>query len=167
MTALDSPSGSSTEYSWSTGGYYNVTLTVVDENDETGEITRILQVVPEDYVDEGQDGTLVIQNSDENYNLDIEIFVSSVEIDFSEIGCAGVGGQLDYTISVQDSEGSEIGSDEGSVGCGGETANWGVTLLSGETKLELGEYNVSIAFTNSGAPVQANWGYRFAITYDF
>jgi len=61
---------SSTEYSWSTGGYYNVTLIVADENDETGEITRILQVVPEDYIDEGQDGTLVIQNSDENYNLD-------------------------------------------------------------------------------------------------
>ncbi len=158
---------SSTEYSWSAGGYYNVTLIVVDENDETGEITKILQVIPEDYVDEGQDGTLVIQNSDENYNLDVEIFVALFEIDFSEIGCVGVGGQLDYTISVQDSAGSEIGSNEGSVGCGGETASWGVMLFNDEAKLELGEYNVSIAFTNSGAPVQANWDYRFAITYDF
>ena len=158
---------SSTEYSWSTGGYYNVTLIVVDENDETGEITRILQVVPEDYIDEGQDGTLVIQNSDENYNLDIEIFVALVEIDFSEIGCVGVGGQLDYTISVQDSAGSEIGSNEGSVVCGGETASWGVMLFDDEAKLEVGEYNVSIAFTNSGAPVQANWDYRFVITYEF
>jgi PKD repeat protein len=157
---------SSTEYSWSAGGYYNVTLMVVDENDETGEITKILQVVPEDYSDEGQDGTLVIQNSDENYNLDVEIFVALVEIDFSEIGCVGVGGQLDYTISVQDSAGSEIGSNEGSVGCG-ETASWGVMLFNDDAKLELGEYNVSIAFTNSGAPVQANWDYRFAITYDF
>ena len=33
---------SSTEYSWSAGGYYNVTLTVTDENDETGEIVKIL-----------------------------------------------------------------------------------------------------------------------------
>jgi hypothetical protein len=53
------------------------------------------------------------------------------------------------------------------VGCGGETASWGVMLFNDEAKLELGEYNVSIAFTNSGAPVQANWDYRFAITYDF
>ena len=78
-----------------------------------------------------------------------------------------MGGQLDYTISVQDSAGSEIGSNEGCVGCGGETARWGVMLFNDEAKLELGEYNVSIAFTNSGAPVQANWDYRFAITYDF
>nr|MCS5650366.1 PKD domain-containing protein [Dehalococcoidia bacterium] len=60
---------SSTEYSWSAGGYYNVTLVVVDENDETGEITKILQVVPEDYSEEGQDQALVVQNNDENYNL--------------------------------------------------------------------------------------------------
>jgi hypothetical protein len=158
---------SSTEYSWSAGGYYNVTLVVVDENDETGEITKILQVVPEDYSDEGQDGTLVIQNSDENYNLDVEIFVSSIEVEFNEIGCVGIGGQLDYTISVQDSAGSEIGSNEGNVGCGGETASWGVTFFTTEAKLELGEYEVTIAFTNNGAPAQANWDYRFAITYEF
>ena len=158
---------SSTEYSWSTGGYYNVTLVVVDENDETGEITKILQVVPEDYSDEGQDGTLVIQNSDENYNLNVEIFVSSIEVEFNEIGCVGIGGQLDYTISVQDSAGSEIGSNEGNVGCGGETASWGATFFNSEAKLELGEYEVTIAFINNGTPVQANWDYRFAIVYEF
>jgi PKD repeat protein len=158
---------SSTEYSWSAGGYYNVTLVVVDENDETGEITKILQVVPEDYSDEGQDGTLVIQNSDENYNLNVEIFVSSIEVEFNEIGCVGIGGQLDYTISVQDSAGSEIGSNEGNVGCGGETASWGATFFNSEAKLELGEYEVTIAFINNGTPVQANWDYRFAIVYEF
>ena len=158
---------SSTEYSWSAGGYYNITLVVVDENDETGEITNILQVVPEDYSDEGQDGTFVAQNSDENYNLDIEIFVSSVEVEFSEIGCVGVGG-LDYSITVQDSSGSDIGSDQGSIGCGGETASWDSTFFDNEGDgLELGEYQVTIAFTNSGTPVQANWDYRLVITYDF
>jgi len=158
---------SSTEYSWSAGGYYNVTLAVVDENDETGEITRILQVVPEDYSDEGQDGTVVAQNSDENYNLDVEIFVSSVEVEFSEIGCVGVGG-LDYSITVQDSSGTDIGSNQGSVGCGGETSSWGSTFYDNEGNgLELGEYQVTIAFTNSGTPVQANWDYRFVITYEF
>ncbi len=158
---------SSTEYSWSAGGYYNVTLVVVDENDETGEITKILQVVPEDYSDEGQDGTFVAQNSDENYNLDVEIFVSSVEVEFSEIGCVGVGG-LDYSITVQDSSGNDIGSNQGSIGCGGETASWGSTFFDNEGDgLELGEYQVTIAFTNSGTPVQANWDYRLAITYDF
>ena len=158
---------SSTEYSWSAGGYYNVTLVVVDENDETGEITKILQVVPEDYSDEGQDGTFVAQNSGENYNLDVEIFVSSVEVEFSEIGCVGVGG-LDYSITVQDSSGSDIGSNQGSIGCGGETASWGSTFYDDDGNgLELGEYQVTIAFTNSGTPVQANWDYRFVITYEF
>ena len=158
---------SSTEYSWSAGGYYNITLVVVDENDETGEITKILQVVPEDYSDEGQDGTFVAQSSDENYNLDVEIFVSSVEVEFSEIGCVGVGG-LDYSITVQDSSGSDIGGDEGSIGCGGETASWGSTFFDSEGNgLELGEYQITIAFTNNGTPVQANWDYRLAITYDF
>ena len=37
---------SSIEYSWDLGGYYNVTLTVIDEEGKTGEITKILQVVP-------------------------------------------------------------------------------------------------------------------------
>ena len=158
---------SSTEYSWSAGGYYNITLVVVDENDETGEITKILQVVPEDYSDEGQDGTFVAQSSDENYNLDVEIFVSSVEVEFSEIGCVGVGG-LDYSITVQDSSGSDIGGDEGSIGCGGETASWGSTFFDSEGNgLELGEYQITITFTNNGTPVQANWDYRLAITYDF
>ena len=118
-------------------------------------------------MDEGQDGTLVIQNSDENYNIDIEIFVSSVEVDFSEIGCVGVGGQLDYTISIQDSAGSEIGSDEGSIGCGGETASWGIIFFDNEAELELGEYEITIGFTNNGTPVQANWDYLFAIVYEF
>ena len=119
---------SSTEYSWSAGGYYNVTLVVVDENDETGEITKILQVVPEDYSEEGQDGTFVAQNSDENYNLDVEIFVSSVEVEFSEIGCVGVGG-LDYSITVQDSSGSDIGSNQGSIGCGGGDCQLGLYIF--------------------------------------
>ena len=158
---------SSTEYSWSTGGYYNVTLTVKDENGETGEITKILQVVPEDYSDEGQDGTLVIQNSDEDYNLNVEIFVSSIEVAIYEIGCVGIGGQLDYTISVQDSVENEIGSNEGNVECGGETASWVTIFFNSEAKLEMGGYLVTIAFTNNGTPVQANWDYRFAIVYEF
>ncbi len=159
---------SSTEYSWSAGGYYNITLTVKDENGETGELTKILQVVPEDYIDEGQDGSLVVQNSGENYDLDIEIFVSSLEVEFSNIGCVGVGGQLEYSITVQDSSGNEIGGGGGNVACGGETASWSSTFYENEGDgLELGIYEVTISFTNSGAPVQANWDYRLAIIYDF
>ena len=159
---------SSTEYSWSTGGYYNITLTVKDGNGETGEIIKILQVVPEDYIDEGQDGSLVVQNGGENYNLDIEIFVSSLEVEFSNIGCVGVGGQLDYSITVQDSTGDDIGSEQGNIACGGETASWSSTFYENEGEgLKLGEYQVTISFTNSGTPVQANWDYRLAIIYDF
>ena len=158
---------SSTEYSWSAGGYYNVTLRVVDENDETGEITKILQVVPEDYSDEGQDGTFVAQNSDENYNMDVEIFVSIVLVEFQEINCVGIGGQIDYTITVQDSEGNEIGQNGGNVACGGEGANWNIEFYNDNNALNLGDYQITIAFTNSGTPVQANWDYRFAIVYDF
>ena len=158
---------SSTDYSWSAGGYYNVTLIVVDENDKTGEITKILQVVPEDYTDEGSDGTLVAQDSGENYNMDVEIFVSSVLVEFQEINCVGIGGQIDYTITVQDSEENEIGQNGGNVACGGEGANWNIEFYNEDNALNLGNYQITIAFTNSGTPVQVNWNYRFAIVYEF
>ena len=65
---------SSTEYSWSLGGYYNVTLMVVDEDGETGEITKLLQVVPEDYVDEGNGNEPVDGNKDTIiYTVPVEI----------------------------------------------------------------------------------------------
>ena len=88
-------------------------------------------------------------------------------MEFSEIGCVGVGG-LDYSITVQDSSGSDIGSNQGSIECGGETTSWGSTFFDSEGNgLELGEYQLTIAFTNSGTPVQANWHNRFVITYEF
>ncbi len=140
---------------------------VVDENDKTGEVTKILQVVPEDYSDEGSDGTLVAQDNEENYNIDVEIFVSTIQVEFTDINCVGIGGQLDYTITVQDSEGSEIGQNGGNIGCGGEGANWNIDFYNDDNALNLGDYQITIAFTNSGTPVQANWNYRFAIVYDF
>jgi PKD repeat protein len=158
---------SSTDYSWSAGGYYNVTLIVVDENDKTGEITKILQVVPEDYTDEGSDGTLVAQDSGENYNIDVEIFVSIVLVEFQEINCVGIGGQIDYTITVLDSEENEIGQNGGNVACGGEGANWNIEFYNEDNALNLGNYQITIAFTNSGTPVQVNWNYRFAVVYEF
>ena len=110
----------------------------------------------------------MVQNSGENYDLDIEIFVSSLEVEFSNIGCVGVGGQVEYSITVQDSSGNEIGDGGGNVACGGETASWSSTFYENEGDgLELGIYEVTISFTNSGAPVQANWDYRLAIIYDF
>ena len=155
------------EYSWSDGGYFNVTLIVVDENDKTGEITKILQVVPEDEEYEDSEGTLVAQDNEETYNLDVKIFASVFEVEFTDINCVGIGGQIDYTITVQDSEGSEIGQNGGNVACGGEGANWNIEFDNDENSLKLGNYPVTIAFTNSGTPVQVNWNYRFAIVYEF
>ena len=158
---------STTEYSWSAGGYYNVTLIVTDENDKTGEITKLLQVVPEDYSDEGQDGSLVAQDIEQNYNFNVEIFVSSMEIEFTEISCIGVGGSLDYTITVIDSNGNEVGNDNGNIACGDASASWDFSLDSNNNQIELGDYQANIAFTNSGTPVQASWNYRFAVFYEF
>ena len=158
---------SSTEYSWSAGGYYNVTLTVTDENDETGEIVKILQVVPEDYSDEGQDGSLVAQDGGQNYNFNVEIFVSSMEVEFTEISCIGVGGALDYTLTITDSDGDEVGSSNGNIACGGDAASWNLAINSEDNPIELGDYQANIAFTNSGTPVQASWNYRFAVIYEF
>ena len=158
---------STTEYSWSAGGYYNVTLIVTDENDKTGEITKLLQVVPEDYSDEGQDGSLVAQDIEQNYNFNVEIFVSSMEIEFTEISCIGVGGSLDYTITVIDSNGNEVGNDNGNIACGDASTNWDFSLDSNNDQIELGDYQANIAFTNSGTPVQASWNYRFAVFYEF
>ena len=159
---------SSTEYSWSVGSYYNITLVVVDENDKTGEITKILQVVPEDYSEEGQDQALVVQNNDENYNLNVEIFVSWVEIEFTEISCVGAGGQLDYEVFIEDPSGNEIRRNEGNIECSGTNSASVLNIIyNNEDEIELGDYQATIAFTNSGIPVQANWDYSFAIVYDF
>jgi hypothetical protein len=159
---------SSTEYSWSVGSYYNITLVVVDENDKTGEITKILQVVPEDYSEEGQDQALVVQNNDENYNLNVEIFVSWVEIEFTEISCVGAGGQLDYEVFIEDPSGNEIRWNEGNIECSGTNSASVLNIIyNNEDEIELGDYQATIAFTNSGIPVQANWDYSFAIVYEF
>ena len=158
---------SSTEYSWNLGGFYNVTLTVVDEDGETGEITKILQVVPEDYLDEGQGNEIVDGNEDVvNYNLPVEIFVSSLEVEFTDIGCVGLGGTLEYAITLQDSDGGQIAEESGSVACG-ETASWNEIISNDDNSMVLGDYQVSIELTNGGTPVQSNWNYRFEIIYNF
>ena len=157
---------STTDYSWSAGGYYNVTLIIIDENDKTGEITKILQVVPEDYSDEGQDGSPVAQDAEFDYNLNVEIFVTIIEIEFSEISCIGIGGALDYAITVTDPSGNEVGSGNGNIACG-ESASWDLNLDSQTNIIELGDYQTTIAFTNSGTPVQVSWNYKFVIIYEF
>ena len=140
----------------------------MDENDKTGEITKILQVVPEDYSEEGQDQALVVQNNDENYNLNVEIFVSWVEIEFTEISCVGAGGQLDYEVFIEDPSGNEIRRNEGNIECSGTNSASVLNIIyNNEDEIELGDYQATIAFTNSGIPVQANWDYSFAIVYDF
>ena len=158
---------SNTEYSWPSGGYYNVTLTVIDEDGKTGEITKILQVVPEDYVDEGQGNELVDGNEDDvDYPLYVEIFVSSLEIEFTDISCVGFGGELNYAITIQDSDENQIGEGNGIVECGDE-GSWNEVFSNDENTMSLGQYQITIEFTNGGTPVQANWNYRFEIIYNF
>lgn len=159
---------SNTEYSWNSGGYYNVTLIVVDEDGEVGEITKILQVVPDDYVDEGQGNELVDGNEDSVvYDLPVEIFVSEVEITFSDIGCVGFGGEVTYAITILDSEGIVIGDGNGNVACGGEGTSWSEIFSNEQNEMSLGNYQLTIEFTNGGTPVQANWNYLFKINYNF
>ena len=159
---------SSTDYSWNSGGYYNVTLIVTDEDGETGEITKMLQVVPEDYSEEGQGNELVDGAEDTStYNLPVEIFVSSISISFSDIGCVGLGGEVSYSIEVADSDGNQIGQGNGNAVCGGEGSSWSDTFTNDNNEMALGNYQINIAFTNGGTPVQANWNYLFSVTYNF
>ena len=73
----------------------------------------------------------------------------------------------DYTVSITDSNGDEVGSDNGNIACGGEAASWNLAINSQDNPIELGDYQATISFTNSGTPVQASWNYRFAIIYEF
>ena len=158
---------SSAEYSWDLGGYYNVTLRVIDDDGETGEITKMLQVVPEDYIDEGQGNEFVDGNEDTlSYNLPVQIFVSSLQIEFTDIGCVGLGGVLNYVITLQDSGGSQVAEESGNVACG-ESGSWNEIISNDDDTMNLGDYQVSIELTNGGTPVQANWNYRFEIIYNF
>ena len=158
---------SSAEYSWDLGGYYNVTLRVIDDDGETGEITKMLQVVPEDYIDEGQGNEFVDGNEDTlSYNLPVQIFVSSLQIEFTDIGCVGLGGALNYVITLQDSGGSQVAEESGNVACG-ESGSWNEIISNDDDTMNLGDYQVTIELTNGGTPVQANWNYRFEIIYNF
>ena len=98
--------------------------------------------------------------------MEIEIFVETIEIEFTDINCVCFGGQLDYNIAVQDSDGNTIGEDSGKIACGGEGSSWTQTFTT-DDELSLGDYQTTITFTNGGTPVQANWNYRFAIIYEF
>lgn len=129
---------------------------------------KILQVVPEDYSDEGQDSSPVAQDIEQNYNFNVEIFVYSMEIEFTEISCIGaVGSSLDYTLTIADSTGNEVGSSNGNIACGGEAASWNLAIDSEDNPIQLGDYQANIAFTNSGTPVQASWNYKFVVIYEF
>ena len=129
---------------------------------------KIFQVVPEDYSDEGQDSSPVAQDIEQNYNFNVEIFVSSMEVEFTEISCIGaVGSSLDYTLTVADSTGDEVGSSNGNIECGGGAASWNLAINSEDNPIELGDYQANIAFTNSGTPAQASWNYRFTVVYEF
>ena len=160
---------SSIEYSWDLGGYYNVTLTVVDEEGKTGEITKILQVVPEDYLEEGQGNEVLDGNEDSTtYDMNVEIFVSSIELEFTNVNCVGgPGSSVDYNIFVQDSDGNLISEDSGNIVCGAEGISWSDSFTNDDGGLKLGDYPAVIEFSNGATAFQANWDYRFAITYDF
>ena len=160
---------SSIEYSWDLGGYYNVTLTVVDEEGKTGEITKILQVVPEDYLDEGQGNEVLDGNEDSTtYDMNVEIFVSSIELEFTNVNCVGgPGSSVDYNIFVQDSDGNSSSEVSGNIVCGAEGISWSDSFTNDDGALKLGDYQAVIEFSNGATAFQANWDYRFAITYDF
>ena len=159
---------SSFDYSWNSGGFYNVTLTVIDEDGQSGEMTKILKVVPEDYLEEGQGNEVVDGVEDSaSYDMEVEIFVESVDIEFTDISCVGFGGQLDYSITLLNAEGTSIAGGSGSIACGGESQSWSESFSSEEDELLLGDYQATIEFTNGGTPVQANWNYRFSIIYEF
>ncbi len=159
---------SSFDYSWSSGGFYNITLIVIDENDQSGEITKILKVVPEDYLEEGQGNEVVDGVEDSaSYDMEVEIFVESFDIEFTDINCVGFGGQLDYSITIVNAEGASIADGSGSIACGGESQGWSESFTTEDNDLALGDYQATIQFTNGGTPVQANWNYRFSILYEF
>jgi hypothetical protein len=89
-----------------------------------------------------------------------------MQVEFTDISCIGVGGALDYTIIITDSNEEEIGSDNGNIACG-ESASWDFSINSQSNPIELGDYQATISFTNSGTLVQASWNYRFAVVYEF
>ena len=92
--------------------------------------------------------------------------MSSLQLEFTDIGCVGLGGTLSYVITLQDSSGNQIADESGNVACG-ETGSWSEIISNDDNEMDIGDYQVAIELTNAGTPVQANWNYRFDVTYNF
>ena len=125
----------------------------------------MLQVVPEDYVDEGQGNELVDGNEDTViYNLPVKFcFISTDRV--HRYRMCRIRWALNYVVSSRSRRKSNT-EENGNVACG-ETASWNEIMSNDDNSMDLGDYQVAIELTNGGTPVQANWNYRFEIIYNF
>ena len=80
-----------------------------------------------------------------SFTLFLSKFVSSFEISFTDIGCVGLFGEVNYAVTPQDAESNQIGEVE-MLGCAESSA--GPNFSNNENSMALGNYQVSIEFTN-------------------
>ena len=153
------------DHTWNSGGWYDVNLSVRDENNETDNATERLKVLPNDYHHEHSDGVYIIpyDSTEDDYAFPVEIFMESIDLNL-DISSDG-GGGFDYLFEVYDSEDNLLWNADGTVDSG-SSENEQVTFTPIDTGGVTGNYVIHLEIDGVGiSGADANWDYIIDVTY--
>ena len=160
----DTGSNDTVQYTWTAGGWRNVTLTVTDEADESGEAVQQLRVIPEDFLIDYSNGqTLVLMSSGEDEEqFPVEVFLEAIDLNLT---VESNSGSFSYTIYVLDPDENELWSDEGSLN-GGDDASHATALDTNTIGNVTGDYVIRIEIERQGlSPASASWDFQGWVRY--
>ena len=160
----DETNDTTIDHTWNSGGWYDVNLTVWDENNETDDTTQQLRVIPDDYHDEHSDGISLgpSGSTEDDYPFPVEIFMETIELDLT---INSDWGDFDYTFEVRDSEDNLLWTADGTVN-GGGSENEQITLNPIDTGGVTGNYVIHLEIDGVGiGGTSANWDYIIDVIY--
>ena len=160
----DTGSNDTVQYNWTAGGWRNVTLTVTDEADESGEAVQQLRVIPEDFQIDYSDGqTLILMSSAEDEEqFPVEVFLEAIDLNLT---VESNSGSFSYTLYVLDADGAELWS-EGDSLTGGDDTSHTVALEANATDGVTGNYVIRIEIERQGlSPASASWDFQGWVRY--
>ncbi len=159
----DTSSNDTVQYNWTAGGWRNITLTVTDEVDESGDAMQQLRVIPQDYeVDYSGGQAIIISNTEDEEQVPVEVFLEAMDLNLT---VESNSGSFSYTIYVLDPDENELWSDEGSLN-GGDDASHAIALDTNTIGNVTGDYVIRIEIERQGlSPASASWDFQGWVRY--